>query len=102
MNSEIDELLLIIRRFKNHCNPTVLTVDSINNWMVLGIFKDGRNYLQLHSQPGGIVFGRVIELNEEQISKLDTYEKDYFRFSLKTDSGIEVEVYSFENKYDVF
>jgi gamma-glutamylcyclotransferase (GGCT)/AIG2-like uncharacterized protein YtfP len=79
--------------------PTVLSVDSISNWMVLNVFKEGRNYLQLHSQPSGIVFGRVLELNGEQISKLDKYEKDYFRFTLKTDNGVEVEAYTFENKY---
>lgn len=69
------------------------TVDSISNWIILNEFQEGTNYLQLASQPSGIVFGKIIDLTEDQIQILDKYEKAYFRCTLKTDSGILVETY---------
>jgi gamma-glutamylcyclotransferase (GGCT)/AIG2-like uncharacterized protein YtfP len=69
------------------------TFDSISNWIVLSDFNKGKNYLQLASQPHGVVFGRILELTDEEIKILDNYEKDYFRLELKTDGGEAVELY---------
>lgn len=73
------------------------TYDTISNWIVLNDFEKGKSYLQLASQPNGIVFGQVIDLTEEQVQKLDRYEEDYFRYSLKTDKGIDVQTYVKDN-----
>jgi len=82
------------------------TVDSISNWIVLNEFDHGTSYLQLASQPQGIVFGKVIEITDEQIKILDKYENAYFRYTLKTDNGIVVETYIKDNdkinKNDIF
>jgi hypothetical protein len=69
------------------------TIDSISDWVVLNEFEKGNSYLQLASRPSGIVFGKILELTDEQVKKLDKYEKEYFRLTLKTDNGIMVEVY---------
>jgi len=69
------------------------TFDSISNWMVLNDFDKGKYYLQLASQPSGIVFGKILELTDEDIKILDNYEKNYFRYTLKTDNDVTVETY---------
>lgn len=73
------------------------TVDSISNWMVVGEYNKGTIYLQLASQPKGIVFGKIIELTDKQIDILDKYERSYFRCSIKTDNGIIVDTYIKDN-----
>jgi hypothetical protein len=81
-------------------------VDSISNWKVLNEFEDGATYFQLASQPSGVVFGKILELTDEQIEILDKYEKAYFRYTLKTDGGVEVNTYIKDNdkidKNDIF
>jgi hypothetical protein len=71
--------------------------DTISNWIVLNDFDKGKSFLQLASQPKGIVFGHILDLTEEQVEKLDSYEEDYFRYSLKTDKGIDVQTYVRDN-----
>lgn len=71
--------------------------DTISNWIILNDFEKGKSYLQLASQPKGIVFGRIIDLTDEQVEKLDKYEENYFRYSLKTDKGIDVQTYVKDN-----
>lgn len=71
--------------------------DTISNWIVLNDFEKGKSYLQLASQPNGIVFGQIIDLTEDQIKKLDKYEEDYFRYSLKTDKKVDVQTYIKDN-----
>ena len=73
------------------------TIDSITNWVILNDFENGVNYLQLASHPEGIVFGKILDLTNEQIDILDKYEKDYFRCTIKTDSGVIVETYIKDN-----
>ena len=58
--------------------------DTISNWIVLHDFEKGKSYLQLASQPNGIVFGHILDLTEEQVEKLDKYEEYYFRYSCIT------------------
>ena len=70
-------------------------VEAIEGYVVVNdYFVDDDFYPRLTPFLNGIVYGRVMQFDDEQIAILDEYESEaYERVVVHTKSGKEVEVY---------